>query len=155
MVLNYAVLVPHVAALLAYLAGLIVAIFLLVRARGTAAILAVVGFAVLILISIGQIVLAVPPVNRELFRAGQWSVWGLNCCCSILDVGAIVCLIVAIWQAVLGTGAGETAEGVVTVDTPEEQAAPGETPYGTRVLEETLEGQVLEDTQTESPYATQ
>jgi len=176
----YAGLLPHVAALLAYLGGLVVAIILLVRVKGRAAILAAVGFGLLTLIALGQIVLALPPLSREFFRV-QWLAWGLSCCCSILDIGAIVCLIIAIWQAVTGTGAGGTAqEAVYTADIVEEapeeaeyatvklaeepeesssgtaelEDAPRDTPYATRVLEETLEGEVIEDTAQDSPYAT-
>jgi hypothetical protein len=153
----YAVLVPHVAALLAYLAGLAVAIILLVRAKGRAAILAAVGFALLVLISVGQIVLALPSVNVQFFRVGQWLAWVLNCCCSIFDVAAIACLIVAIWQAVSGVGTEEVEEVIVDVFEEGPEAA-----YATAKLEdapeegveETLEGEILEDTSSESPYAT-
>ncbi len=100
---SYAALVPHVAALLGHLAGLVVAIILLIRAKGTATILAVVGFALLTLISIGQIALALPAVSRQLFRVGPlWLGWPLNCCCGFLDLAAIVCLIIALWQAFSG-----------------------------------------------------
>ena len=171
----YAALIRHVVALLMHLTGLVVAIFLLVRAKGRAAILAAVGFALLVLISIGQIVLTLPPVGREFYRVGgQWSVWVYNCCCSIFDIAAVACLIVAIWQAVSGTGAHDVAqeatgsleEGAV-VDVFEEaseevasatvklEGTSGENPYATRVLEETLEGEILEDTEAESAYTTQ
>ena len=146
---GYATLVPHVAALLAYLAGLAVAIFLLVRSRGRAAILAAVGFGLLTLISLGQIVLILPPVSGQFFRIGQWLAWVLNCCCSIFDIAAITCLIVAIWQAVSGT---EPLEEEVIVDVFDQ--VPGEAPSATMVLEERLEGEILEDTPAKSPYAT-
>lgn len=171
----YAALIRHVVALLMHLAGLVVAIFLLVRAKGRAAILAAVGFALLVLISIGQIALTLPPVSREFYRVGgQWSVWVYNCCCSIFDIAAIVCLIVAIWQAVLGTGAHDVAQEAakplkeeVVVDVFEEaseevasatvkpEGTSRENPYATKVLEETLEGEILEDTGVESAYTTQ
>jgi hypothetical protein len=155
-------LIPRVVALLAYLVGLVVAIILLVRAKGTAAILAVIGFGLLVLIGIGQIVLSLPPVSRELYRA-VWSVWVLNCCCSILDLGAIVCLIVAIWQAVSGMGAGDVAEEAAYTDEPLEQGVvldvfeetSEEALSATVKLEETLDGEILEDTQADSPYKTQ
>jgi hypothetical protein len=167
----YAVLVPHVAALLAYLAGLAVAIILLVRAKGRAAILAAVGFALLVLISVGQIVLALPSVNVQFFRVGQWLAWVLNCCCSMFDVAAIACLIVAIWQAVSGVGTEEVEEEPSdTAEPPAEEEevivdvfeeAP-EAAYATAKLEDApeegaeqaLEGEILEDTPSESPYAT-
>jgi hypothetical protein len=176
----YAGFLPHVAALLAYLGGLVVAIILLARVKGRAAILATVGFGLLTLIALGQIVLALPQLSREFFRV-QWLAWALNCCCSVLDIGAIVCLIIAIWQAVTGAGAGETAQEAVypaeiveeapeeaeyatvkleeepqepTSGTAELEDAPRDTPYATKVLEETLEGEVIEDTAQDSPYAT-
>jgi len=135
----------------------------LVRSKGKTTILAAVGFGLLVLISLGQIVLALPPLTRQFFLVGQWLAWVLNCCCSILDMAAIVCLIVAIWQAVSGTDAGDVAQEVAyTVEPLEEEMvveafeeAPEETPYATMVLEETLEGEILEDTPVESPYTTQ
>ena len=98
----YTVLVPYVAALLGHLAGLVVAIILLARAKDTAAILAVVGFALLTLVSIGQITLALPAVDRQIFHVGLWLRWPLNCCCGFFDLAAIVCLIIALWQALSG-----------------------------------------------------
>jgi hypothetical protein len=170
----YAALIPYVAAMLAYLAGLVVAIFLVVRAKGRAAILAAVGFALLTLVSIGQIVLALPSVSREFYRVGLWLVWVLNCCCSIFDIAAIACLIVAIWQAMSGTGSQDVAQEAVesleeemVVDVFEEaseevasatvklEGTSGKNLYATRVLEETLEGEILEDTEAESAYTTQ
>ena len=154
---SYAGLIPHVAALLAYLAGLAAAIILLVRAKGRAAILAAVGFALLALVSVGQIVLALPSVNVQFIRVGQWLAWVLNCCCSMFDVAAIACLIVAIWQAVSGAGTEEVEEVIVDVSEEAPEAA-----YATAKLEdaleedveEALEGEILEDNLSESPYAT-
>lgn len=109
----YATLITPVVAMLVHLAGLVVAIVLLIRAKGTAAILAVVGFALLTLISLGQIVLSLPATVRWLaLSAPRWTGWPLNCCCSILDLAAVVCLIVALWQAISGTVPGEAAEEV-------------------------------------------
>jgi hypothetical protein len=132
----YAGIIPHVVAALAYLAGLIVAIILLVRTKARAATLALVGFALLMLITLGQIVLSIPQLTREFVRV-QWLVWVLSCCCSVLDLAAIGCLIVAIWQAVTGTAKKDAAEDV---------AYPDEMPVGTAVLDEMPEG---------SPFATQ
>ena len=115
----YPAFVPYVAALLGYLAGLVVAIILLIRARGTAAILAVVGFALLTLVSIGQIGLALPAVGRQIARVGPLSLgWPLHCCCGIFDLAAIVCLIVALWQAL----SGQTVEEAETPTLEEEPA---------------------------------
>jgi len=158
----YALIIPYLAALLAHLAGLVVAIILLVRSRTTPAVLSVVGFALLALFDLVQFVLGLPPV----FEAITWSstawLWVINCCCSIFDVAAIVCLIVAIWQAISGAGVGGAmAEPWSVPDflagTPEEpesatevlagasgdvaeipENVPEEDPLATRVLEETL-----------------
>jgi hypothetical protein len=108
---RYAGMVPHVVAVLAYLAGLVVAIILLVRTKARAATLALVGFALLMLITLGQIVLSLPQLAAEFVRV-QWLVWVLSCCCSVLDLAAIGCLIVAIWQAVTGTGKTDAAEDI-------------------------------------------
>ena len=152
----YAGVIPHVAALLAYLAGLVVAIILLIRTKSRAATLALIGFALLMLIALGQIVLVVPRLIPELGQV-QWLVWVLSCCCSLLDLAAIGCLIVAIWQAVTGTGKKDSAEDVVysgeMVEDWEEEpsvdvsdAEPDVSPFATTKLDETPEG---------SPFATQ
>jgi hypothetical protein len=114
----YAALITPVVAMLVHLAGLVVAIVLLIRAKGTAAILAVAGFALLTLISLGQIVLNLPAMDRWLkSSAPPWLGWPLNCCCGILDLAAVVCLIVALWQAISGAApdkAVEEVEGEIT-----------------------------------------
>jgi hypothetical protein len=149
----YAGIVPHVVAVLAYLAGLIVAIILLVRTKARAATLALVGFALLMLITLGQIVLSLPQLTREFVRV-QWLVWVLSCCCSVLDLAAIVCLIVAIWQAVTGAGKQDAVEDVVYLDDmPAETAKPDETPEGSPFATQKLsdsddeweEGEIVED----------
>jgi hypothetical protein len=96
-------LVPYILALLVHLAGLVVAIILLVRVKGTAAILATAGFALLTVISIGLILVNIPAIGMQLYQAGVWSLWVLNCCCGLFEIGAIVCLIIALWQALSGT----------------------------------------------------
>jgi len=114
MELEYALIVPYAAALLAHLAGLVVAIILLVRVKGTPAILALVGFALLALFDVAQIILGLPFVTASITSGTAAWMWFLNCCCSIFDVAAVVCLIVAIWQAVSATG-GEMAEEVAEI----------------------------------------
>ena len=149
----YALIIPYLAALLAHLAGLVVAIILLVRSRTTPAVLSVVGFALLALFDLVQFVLGLPPVFQAIiWRSTAW-LWVINCCCSIFDVAAIVCLIVAIWQAISGAGvggpmgepwgvpdflAGTPEESESAAETPEN--APEEDPLATRILEETLRG---------------
>ncbi len=107
MAANY---IPLVVSILAHLAGLIVAIILLVKHKGTAAILATVAFALLFIQDIGAIV-RLAFLNDLLFRqmaprALRWVTGGLNCCCSLLDLAGIICLIVALWQAVVGPKEG-------------------------------------------------
>jgi hypothetical protein len=99
----YTLRFSDVAALLAHLAGLVASVVLLLRSKSRAAILAVVGFGLLALITMTQIVLGLPPVSRAVFRAA-WVIWVLDCCCSVFEVAAVVCLIVGIWQAVSGSG---------------------------------------------------
>jgi hypothetical protein len=171
----YLMLIPQLALLLVHLAGLVVAILLLVRAKSTAAILAAVAFGLLTLLSLGQIIQMLPPVSAQIYSAGPWLPVSLSCCCSLFDAAAIVCLIVAIWQAVSGTGAKETEESFdetweeeadqatdVPAESPDTYATEKlkvlegevieEAPRVTRVLseEQTLEGEIMEDT----PYAT-
>jgi hypothetical protein len=163
----YAVLISRIAVLLAHLVGLVVAVILLARSKHRAALLATVGFGLLALIGVAQIVLALPPVSGELVRTA-WLIWALNCCCSVLDVVAAACLIVAIWQAVSGSGAaGETSqEPVYTEESWEEAGDTVEDAVGAagEALEETMVAstaeldEVEEATYTElspeSPYAT-
>ncbi|MCP4542117.1 MAG: hypothetical protein GY832_33755 [Chloroflexi bacterium] len=159
---GYATLIPYVVALLAYFAGLVVAIFLLVRSKGTAAILAVVGFALLVLIATGQIVLFLPLVIPGL-SFPSWVIWVFNCCCSILNLGAIASLIVSIWQAVSGMPVGDDAQETEYTDDPLEEGvildvfeeAPGDIASATIKLDDTLDGEILEDTQADSSYKTQ
>lgn len=135
----YVTILPALPILLAHLAGIVVAVILLVRHGGTPAILALIGFGVLFVADLagfagGPLVGLLASQTRQFLIANV----GVGCCCSVLDVVAIVCLIVAIWQAVSGAAAGETVEEVVgvLVEAPEEIAR------ATRVLEETLEGTV-------------
>jgi hypothetical protein len=113
----------------------------------------VVGFALLALFDLVQFVLGLPPVFEAItWRSTAW-LWVINCCCSIFDVAAIVCLIVAIWQAISGAGvggpmgepwgvpdflAGTPEEPESAAGTPED--VPEEDPLATRILEETLRG---------------
>jgi hypothetical protein len=103
MALSYVTLI---ALTLAYLAGLVVAILLLVKVKGTPAILATVAFGLLFILGLGQIAHAafLERLVLDQLRPGQarWGIGSLNCCCGTLQLAAIVCLIIAIWQAVSG-----------------------------------------------------
>jgi hypothetical protein len=142
----YVTILPVLPILLAHLAGIVVAVILLVRHGGTPAILALIGFGVLFVADLagfagGPLVGLLASQTRQFLIANV----GVGCCCSVLDVVAIVCLIVAIWQAVSGAAAGETVEEIE--EAVEEvvgvlEEAPEETARATRVLEETLEGTV-------------
>jgi len=114
----YVSVLPMLPVLLARLAGIVVAIILLVRRRTTSAILALIGFGVLFVVSLAG--LGRNPLVGLLVRRGgvgqrQLPIvsTGLGCCCSILDLVAIVCLIVALWQASSAMGGHGGEEEVV------------------------------------------
>ena len=90
---------------LAHLAGLIVAIVLLRKAKGTPAILAAVAFGLLFLQDLGAIVRRIF-LDRVLGNLTNiQGVWEINnCCCGILQLAAAICLVIALWQALAGTG---------------------------------------------------
>ena len=98
---------------LVHLAGLVVAIVLLLKVKGTPAILATVAFGLSFIRDIGEIarVAFLNDLVREVAgRNVQWGVGGLGCCCGVFELIAIVCLIVAIWQAVSATAVEGVAE---------------------------------------------
>jgi len=104
---NVAEILPRIPFILAYLAGLIVAIILAARYKSRAAILALVGFAVLFVMSLvgfGRAPLVAALARRAGPRGMVTAATGVNCCCGAIDVLALVCLIVALWQAVSGAG---------------------------------------------------
>jgi len=121
--------------ILVHLGGLIVAIILLVRRRSTPAILALVAFGLLLVTSFASLFRGAL-INQfaSQMRYGQigWLVAGIGCCCSILDVIAFICLIVAIWQAVSGVRPA-VSTGVDT------EAVPAET-----VVQGTSDSEILE-----------
>lgn len=100
--------------IVAHLAGLVVAIMLLVRKKGTAAVLAAVAFGLLILLDIGYI-LDLAFLREALGRAIRsarglaWATGGLNCCCGLFDLIAVGCLIAALWIGLGGPKAKEEA----------------------------------------------
>jgi len=102
---------PSIPILLVHLTGVIAAIVLLFRKKGSASILALVGFALLFLLdvaSFGRAPLA--GLLGDQLGIEQYIVAnaGIGCCCSVFDVAAIVCLVMAIWQAVTGGAASTT-----------------------------------------------
>ena len=105
----YVSVIPALPLLLVHLAGVIVAVILLVRHRGTPAILAVTGFAVLFVWHLATFF--TEPLARLVVQAGVRpagaAITSVGCCCGVLNVIAVVCLIIAIWQAVAGTGDGD------------------------------------------------
>ncbi len=103
---------PTIPILLIHLAGVVAAVILLARQkeRSLPAVLALIGFALLLVLDGAN--LARGPLIRFLSHrtaAGiRSAVIGVGCCCSIFDVAASVCLIMAIWQSV----SGASVEGV-------------------------------------------
>lgn len=97
--------------ILAHLAGLVVAVILLVRRKGTAPILATAAFALLVLLDAAQIVQkALLSASARQIRAPRVLPWiggGATCCCGFLDLVAWGFLIAAIW---IGMGGPESAE---------------------------------------------
>lgn len=110
MVANWISAIPTVLVLLVHLVLLVVAIVLLVRTKGTPAILAVAAFVLLFLVDIGRL-MRVLFLERMIYTgslsyaATGWVTTGLSCCCSLVDIIAVVCLLIAIWQAVSGSKA--------------------------------------------------
>jgi len=98
---------------LVHLVGLIIAIILIVRKKGTPAFLAAAAFGVLLLGDVGYI-LRYTFLNdwlREQFDSAigfSQAQFGLNCCCSLFSLTAMVCLIIAIWTAVTTSPKEET-----------------------------------------------
>lgn len=99
----YVTVLPVLPILLVHLAGVVVAVILLVRRSGTPAILSLVGFGLLFVLDL--VSFARNPLTR--FLVGQVGVrqilfvnTGVNCCCGLLNMIALACLVVAIWQAV-------------------------------------------------------
>jgi len=119
--------IARILVILAHLVGLVVAIILLSRKKGTATVLATVAFALLVLLDIGQIA-EMAFLRRLLSQAVRsartipWLTGGLNCCCSLLDLGGIGCLIAALWHALGGPKAGEEAEVEIEEEAASEEA---------------------------------
>ena len=101
-------LLPAIPILLAHLAGVVVAVVLLLRPRERpiAATLAAVGFGLLLALDVGNFARGplTSLVARRTAAGVRLIVTGLGCCCSVVDVAATVCLIIAIAQALSGAG---------------------------------------------------
>ncbi len=108
---------PVIPVLLAHLAGVVVAIVLLVRQdrKPASAVLALVGFGLLLALDVTNFARG-PVIGQLLHRTAvddRVGVAGVRCCCGIFDVAAAVCLIVAIasasrgWQTSTGASLGE------------------------------------------------
>jgi len=100
-------LLPAIPVLLAHLAGVAAAIILLIRQkqRPIPAVLALAGFGLLLALDLANF--ARGPLIRFLSHRGaigvRSTIAGIGCCCSVFDMAAIVCLIIAIWQALSDT----------------------------------------------------
>jgi hypothetical protein len=87
-----------------HVAGLGVSIYLLVKHRGIPAVLATVAFSLLLIEDIGMGIrsaLIDDLLMQELQQGFSMGLESLNCCCAIFRLAAIVCLMAAIWQAVV------------------------------------------------------
>ncbi|MBC7227060.1 MAG: hypothetical protein H5T61_07485 [Thermoflexales bacterium] len=88
--------------ILAHLAGLVVAVLLLVRRKGRAPVLATAAFALLVILDAARIVetALIPAIARQIRapRVLPWIGGGTTCCCGFLDLVAWGCLIAAIWM---------------------------------------------------------
>jgi hypothetical protein len=102
-------LLPAIPLVLVHLAGVVVAIALLVRQKGEPmpAVLALMGFGLLFLLDLANFARG-PLINFVIHRVAQGVrlnpgprsvVPSVGCCCSIFEVVAGTCLIIAIWQA--------------------------------------------------------
>lgn len=107
--------IARILIVLAHLAGLVVGIILLVRKKGTPAILATVAFGTLFVLDIARILQGDVIIPRLLLRQlaarnYPWAVGVFNCCCGLFDLIAIGCLIAALWSSIAGPAAKTTEE---------------------------------------------
>jgi hypothetical protein len=103
-------LLPAIPVLLVHMVGMMVATILLVRRQGkrTAGILALIGFALLVIFDLADFAQAtlIRLLSRQTAIGIRLAHVSVGCCCNILDVAAVICLIVAIWQATSSTRRG-------------------------------------------------
>lgn len=113
-------ILPTLPILLAHLGGAIAAIILLSRyqQKRSPALLALIGFGTLFVTDLASFARA--PLAGLLYRQAPgvqrfWTVnTSLGCCCSVIDVAAIVCLIFALWQAISGPDAASEGDEPLT-----------------------------------------
>lgn len=93
----------HIPVLLAHLTGVVVAGVLLVkRERQSApAVLALTGFGLLVLLDLFGFVRGplIAFIIQRIAVGVRLAASGVGCCCSVVDVVATACLIVALWKA--------------------------------------------------------
>ena len=92
---------------IAHLAGVVVAVILLIKYKGTPAILATVAFGLSFIQDLVALLRTVFLNTAIMSAVGDFETailanGILDCCCNILSVIGLVCLILAIWQAVAG-----------------------------------------------------
>lgn len=107
---SWITLLPAIPLILANLAGLVVSIILVIRHRTTPATLALIGFALLALLSLanlGRSPLATLLVGHGGVRDFLLANTSIGCCCSAIDAIAITLLVVAIYRAVAGASASQ------------------------------------------------
>lgn len=111
-------LLPAIPVLLVHLAGMVVATILLVRQQGKRAvgILALIGFGLLVIFDLANFAQGrlIRLLSRQTVTGVRLAHISVICCCNTLDVAAIVCLIVAIWQATSSAGTEGTGRMAVT-----------------------------------------
>lgn len=94
---------PLFPVLLAHLAGVVVAVFLLTRSEGrrTAAALALLGFALLSALDLAKAAQGplIGLLSRRTATCIRLVTAGVGCCYSVFEVTAVLCFIIAIWQA--------------------------------------------------------
>ncbi len=102
---------PLLPVLLAHLTGAVVALILLVRSerRRTVPIFALLGFGLLSILDLAE--MARGSLIRLLSHGTATGIrlanTGVGCCYSMFDVAAVLCLVIAVWQATSGAGMGE------------------------------------------------
>ena len=85
---------------LAYFAGLLISIILLARSKSKAAILAAVAFGVLLLKHTFASPIARVIADVLDSHLGYTIVGAYQCCCGVLQLAAVICLVIAIQQAI-------------------------------------------------------